>query len=1741
MDAFALRNQLVTDYSSYIKSFIAIRDERIQTRVDDELRNGLLWPDPLLQLNPSFEPGPWIDDLTAAGSLHSECSAIFRIKPEGKPSKPLRLHRHQAEAIAAASSGDSYVLTTGTGSGKSLSYIIPIVDYVLRHGSGRGIRAIVVYPMNALANSQANELEKFLSRGYPEGKPPVTFRRYTGQESDDERKEIILNPPDILLTNYVMLELLLTRPHEKKIVQAARDRLQFFVLDELHTYRGRQGADVALLTRRVREVCARPHLQCVGTSATLSASGSFADQQRQIADVACRLFGAPVKPERIIGETLRRVTAEVNLDHPDRRADLRAVAAERQEKPQLDFAGFQADSLAAWIETTFGLATEQATGRLTRATPISVSGPEGAARRLAALVDLPEERCRQAIEHTLLAGYDVLHPETGFPVFAFRLHQFISRGDTVYASLEAPEARHVSTKAQQYVPGDRSRVLLPLAFCRECGQEYYTVYQQTDSKTGAARYLARPLNEQSGDDGLQPGFLFASQEAPWPEDANAAEIIERLPEDWLEDTDQGLRVKKANRPRLPKAVHLEPGGEERADGAWFHFVKTPFPFCLACGVAYSVRQKSDYGKLAVLSSEGRSTATTVLSLTVLQSLRQDGTLSSEARKLLSFTDNRQDASLQAGHFNDFIEVGMLRSALYRAVADAGPGGISHEVLPLRVFEALRLPFELYAVDPTVKFQQKAETERALREVLAYRIYQDLRRGWRVTSPNLEQCGLLRIDYASLQELCQAQEEWADCHPALADAAPATRVEIARTLLDYLRRELAIKVDYLNPVYQESLRQLSSQRLREPWAMDEGEQLLRGFIAFPRARRRGVDDANETREHLYISGRGGFGLYLRRVNTLPDYHARLSVDETEQVIVHIFRVLKVAGLVQVVTDSPASDDPGYMIPASALIWQAGDGAQPLRDVIRVPRAPRSGSRVNQHFVDFYRQPTRRLEGLRAKEHTAQVQSDQRQQREDQFRRAELPLLYCSPTMELGVDIAQLNALNMRNVPPTPANYAQRSGRAGRSGQPALVFTYCTTGSPHDQYFFRRPQQMVAGAVTPPRLDLANEDLVRAHVHAVWLAETGQGLGSSLKDILDLEGETPTLTILPSVRVALSSANARAQARTRLQGILDTVQPELARAGWYGQDWLTRALEQAEEAFDRACDRWRDLYRSALKQREVQNKIIGDATRSQRDKDQAKRLRAEAEAQMELLTRSDTSTWQSDFYSYRYFASEGFLPGYNFPRLPLSAYIPGRRMGKSERDEYLSRPRFLAIAEFGPRSIIYHEGSRYTVNRVILPIDVQGDHGIITRSAKLCPSCGYLHPVQEGVANPDRCEQCNTLLEAPLAALMRMQNVSTKRRDRINSDEEERTRMGYELVTAVRLERDPSRNTTRLAVVHAADGRELLRLTYGQAATIWRINKGWRRRKDPHITGFVLDSERGIWANNKDAVEDDPEDPMSASRQRVVPYVEDRRNCLLIEPVEPLSLAQMASLQPALKNAIQVRYQLEDSELAAEPLPTLDERRLILLYEAAEGGAGVLRQLLDDAHAVREVAEEALRLCHFDPATGEDLHSAPHAAEACEAACYDCLMSYGNQPDHRLLDRLTVRDLLLQLAGSVVKASPVGLPRAEHVARLKVLCDSDLERAWLDFIDQRNLRLPDVAQHPLTGCHTVADFYYSDSYTAIFIDGPMHDHADIAAKDQQIDACLWDQGIAVIRFRHRDDWPAIAGQHQDLFGMTTATLL
>lgn len=1728
MNIFDFRRRLVDDYASYTRGFIEVRERHLKEFVNRQLDEGVLWPEALIQLNPAFEPGESIDELVARRELHTECSRIFRRKTRpDSAGDPLRLHRHQADAIRVAATTLPYVLTTGTGSGKSLAYIVPAVDHVLRRGSGQGIQAVIVYPMNALANSQRGELEKFLCHGYPPGRPPVRFARYTGQESFDERKQIQQNPPDILLTNYVMLELMLTRPEERRtIVQAARG-LRFLVLDELHTYRGRQGADVAMLVRRVRDVMDAPRLQCVGTSATLAGAEDPAEQKRQVAAIASQLFGANVLADHVIGETLRRVTPSRDIGDPSFRQDLAARVNDPSRRPPTDYRSFVTDPLSVWIESTFGVHLDRTGTRLVRAKPSTIRGTGGAAMRLAEVVGADVNRCEHAIQEGLLASYTCEpDPETNRPPFAFRLHQFISRGDTVHASLEPEGDRFLTVHGQRFVPHDREKVVLPLVFCRECGQEYYCVRLGKDEASGETAYLPRELTDRTEVDG-RPGYLFFGGDNPWPDEGTAT-FFDRVPEDWVEEHRGNERIKRSFRDQLPQSVWVGLNGRPSStgQGRQGHFVPAPFRFCLCCGVAYNARQSSDFGKLTALGSEGRSTATTILSLSAVKHMRDSG-LEPKARKLLSFTDNRQDASLQAGHFNDFIEVGLLRGGLHKALAASGPDGLRHENLTQKVFDALAFPMSAYASSPDAKFQAKVETDKAFRDVLGYRLYRDLKRGWRVTSPNLEQCGLLELRYLSLDELCADDAEWQatrdgkPIHEVLRGASPEIRQRVCKVLLDYLRRELAIKVNYLDRTFQEQIQQKSSQRLVDPWAIDENEVRAMEYasVAFPRA------GQGETGDYVFLSARGGFGHFLGRRATFPQLGGSLKLDDRQRIIRELLDRLAVAGIVEVVIPKRSPDDvPGYQIVADSLAWIAADGTRAFHDSIRVPRESSDGGRTNPFFVNFYRDTAANLQGLTAREHTAQVPYEERIKRENDFREARLPVLYCSPTMELGIDIADLNVVGLRNVPPTPANYAQRSGRAGRSGQPALVVTYCSTGSSHDQWFFRRPQQMVAGAVSPPRLDLANEELIRAHVQAVWLAETGADLKRSLCDILEVGSADPSLRLLDSIQADIAAEQARRRGRERSVRILEGIRTELDRSGWFSEQWLDEVLQQAARRFDLACDRWRGLYRAALAQARAQDEVIRDATRSPDDKRHSERLRREAEQQLRLLTETEDYA-QSDFYSYRYFASEGFLPGYNFPRLPLSAFIPARRT--KQREEYLSRPRFLAISEFGPRAIVYHEGSRYEINRVILPMQ---EDGVLTTRAKQCDSCGYIHQPHD-----DRCQYCDALLPREYDNLLRLQNVATRRRDKINCDEEERLRLGYEIRTGLCFSDEPAARTTAQLL---ADGEPLATLTYGRSATIWRINLGWRRRGSGSQNGFVLDIERGYWQKgDQDGKETDADDPMSPRVQRVIPFVEDRRSCLLIEPVEKLDPQQLVSLQSALKTAIQVTFQLEDNELATELLPDSSRPRFLFLYESAEGGAGVLRRLLDDPTAFARVGRQALEICHFDPDTGVDLHKAERATEDCEAACYDCLMHYANQPVHKLLDRQTIKDVLMLLSRSRAESSPGGSTRADHLVELKRLAGSGLERQWLDWLESRGLKLPSHAQKPITACRTCPDFFYSEQQVAVYIDGPPHDFPDRGRRDDDQTDAMEDAGFIVIRFHHRDDWDQTLSRYPHVFGRPT----
>ncbi len=1741
LDVFALRDFVIEEYKHFATSFTTIHATDIREQIEAIYAGERYWPEPLLQINPSYKRSTDIRGLVAQGALDPVCADIFQTK-----GAPLSLYKHQEQAIALAEAGESYVVTTGTGSGKSLCFFIPIVHQVLvakrKNGQAR-TRAIVIYPMNALANSQLEELGKFVSN--VTGASPITFARYTGQEDAEERRRIAENPPDILLTNFMMLELLMTRQDDvdRRVIDNCVG-LRFLVLDELHTYRGRQGADVALLVRRVRERLSPEQLQCIGTSATMASEGALEDKNRVVARVASKLFAVSIPDSNIIVETLERITDPSASS--DSVTPALAAAIDAGIPSNISNAELSKHPLSIWVETRLGVTFSEVDQRWVRARPMTVTE---AVTALASASGRPEPVCQTALRELLLISSvpekDRTHDEqsSAQSFFAFKLHQFISGAGHAFSTLEPVGQRTVTVDGQQFLPGQPEKRLYPVHFCRECGHEYHPV--RFVDEGGLKKVLPRSIDDtpptmdnddQPADDGDEvEQFGFVTLHPLDDSDFTFNDRDEDFPENWIEyDAGGSARLRPYYRGARPSQLHVAPDGQV-GSGARAWFIPGKFRFCLRCGYAQGGSAR-DRTRLASLSAEGRSSATTVIVASVLRWMHgaQSG-LDVFTRKLLGFSDNRQDAALQAGHFNDFLFVSLVRAGFLRALRTAGPQGLRSDELGIAAQRTLG--FDRTAQDsraewlqePNLKGFNLQEAESTLRQILAYRVWFDQRRGWRYTNPNLEQLGLVRVEYQGLDALASDQDEFENAHILLRHATPEVRSNLYRELFDHLRKWMAIKSQVLDATVLEQMVARAHSRIRVPWGFGVDEK--------PRGARWLMVDAPKRKENslrdidLIVRGgsRSALGKTLRESRLWNgDGAARnLRSSEFDTLIGDLLRAAAVHGLVS--QENTPFDQPGWRLNDAAVLFRLGE-----------PNENESSSTENAFFRDLYGNlasmlgaKVHPLFGFEAREHTAQVDGERRAIREKRFRYGEkereelaaedahlreigessrfLPVLFCSPTMELGVDISALNVVHMRNVPPTPANYAQRSGRAGRSGQGALVLTYSSSQSPHDQYFFRDPRAMVHGEVKAPLLDLANRDLVDSHLQAVWLSCVEAPLNANIAELLVLvEPQRPPRDDLMST---MSEEGVRVRAIERIERVLDLIADELSldNAPWYTgrEPYAASVAATAVDRFSKSFDRWRDLFAAAEAQRDAARRTMDDYAAPYAEKRAAQVRHAQAIDQLNLLQRG-TNSLSSDFYTYRYLATEGFLPGYNFPRLPLMAYVPATSDGRGKQT-YLQRPRFLALSEFGPNSLVYHEGRAYRVVRALLSLGRRDastpDVQLPTKSVKICVECGAGHFDDQ----TSMCHACGVSLGTAeiVKNVYRIENVATKQAERITANDEERRRQGFDLQTTFRWAQRDHELDVRNATVVDIKG-DLARLAYGPGAEITRLNKGLRRRADKKTLGFKIDPVSGYWASDEP---EDEKDPTASPRQWIVPSVQDHKNALLFTPLdESLTETSIVTLQHAFLRGIEAVFQLEEGEILAEPMPTRDVRNGFLCYEATEGGAGVLARLVAEPASLAAVARMALQVMHFDLAADAPLPSDPHLLvdqpnTACVAACYRCLMSYYNQPDHELIDRRDegVRAMLLRLAAARVQLSVALPPTAFATATSGAAGDWATEAAarGVPPVDAEPLAIEGIEVLRIWRRHYVV--------------------ALLGAASPEVLARLDDLGFEVIRFEARPTWP------------------
>jgi len=1719
MNILKIHEEILSGYRSYIESFIEIFDYDIREEVEQRLEDGTLWPEPLVQFNPAYKRALSTEELVREGTLCSEMESVFH---------RFELYSHQVGAIRLGVQPKSFVVTSGTGSGKSLTYIGSIFNHLFNKGTGNGVKAVLVYPMNALINSQEEELKKF-KENYEKhsGKPfPIKFAAFTGQTKSDLRKTIKESPPDILLTNYMMLELLLTRYEERQIKDSISENLEFLVFDELHTYRGRQGADVGMLIRRIKSRAANP-ITCIGTSATMVSKGSSTDKKKIVAEFASKIFAEAFTEEQIISEDLER-----SLDLSGVIPELGELKTAVQTR-DLDFNSedeLKTHPTAVWLENAIALKKNDQDSALERAKPIPKSE---IATRLINAAGLGAESLGTVVQHLedLFVAINNLNQRLvdqgkRYTLLPFRLHQFFAQTGSVYATLDAPDKRHITLQPGLHfaVEDEPDRFLFPHVFSRASGKTFICVYLD-EAKD---KLLPREFNDSLPEnEDLVAGYVIPGGEEVW----DPSRDIEALPSSWTRTDKSGnLVFKKEYLNRAPQRVFYTPEGQCSATkssgiSGWFMPCEPKgLLFDPTAGVFFDANT-SERTKLTTLGNEGRSTSTTITSFLTLDSLSRNG-FAPKDQKLLSFTDNRQDAALQAGHFNDFIRVTFIRSAIAKALK-ANPDGLDYTKIGSAIFSALELSPKSFAknvADDVPPFIVD-ELRKVFADYLTYQAIYDLRRGWRVILPNLEKCALLRIDYAHLKQTVAWQSGWEGI-PVLEQLSEADKAEFLYNVLDYFRLEYAIHNESLlkESTLQENEKTFGD-KLRQEWAFENLTNLNPGYL---RRKRLGARSRGKSSSMALTSA---LGKYIRQFFSEKDPDFLLNRESYEAIVDQLLALLEKAGFLVKQERRDAEGQPTfiYQLRLDRIIWKPGDGQKVRRDEVKVRSYEGFQEKPNRFFKRIYETDFSKIKTLRGEDHTGQLKNDLRIDREERFRADfynevdgrrildegrvwsdSVSALFCSPTMELGVDISALSVVHMRNAPPNAANYAQRSGRAGRSGQAALVMTYCSSYSPHDRNFFENKDQLVAGVVEEPRLDLVNRELIESHIHALVFTDIGlPDVRDAVTDLLD--PDLPDYPLRPSIRERLNLNPAEALSfRDSVMRALESLMPALKSENWFNDAWVDQVIKELPNRLDLALDRWRISYREAYSTRAKASNEIANGVYQLNSEEykRAKRLQDQATRQLDLL-RNDVRGFNelSEFYVYRYLASEGFLPGYNFTRLPIRTFVSG----KDDVGEYISRPRLIALREFGPLNIIYHNGNKYRIEQVVLP---EVDSHL--RSIRVCSKSGFW--LDDAYKTADRCPFTKIDLSdgdnrKDYVDILELAESRAEKKEYITCEEEERRRLGFNIETYFTVKPDELKRVRR-AEIRTAD-QVLLNLAYIPAAQLIQINKRDRARTDD---GFPIGMKTGFWKNKID-----PE--AKEEIRKVMLWASNTADALYIEPLTALALGTdgVITLMYALKRGIERLFQIEPAELGIAQMGALDEPN-IFLYEASEGSLGILSQLVADVGAFKQVIEEAKAVCRYDDPDYK------------EKASYGDLLSYYNQPHHLQVDRHMIQDALEKILACTIERrdTPTDRSYQEHYDRLLRQMDSNssTEKAFLDYLFKHRIRLPDSAQEEVEGLYVKPDFFYAPD-TWIFCDGTPHDRPEIQADDSKKHAAIRERGDEVIVYHYKNSLDELVQKYPDVF--------
>ncbi|MEW6246510.1 MAG: DEAD/DEAH box helicase [Nitrospirota bacterium] len=1686
---------LIEQYRSFIKSSYRLADPHLRAQFEKHVnRAEVLVKGPYVTLARDFAEGERLDQLLASGCGHPALACLHW------PFGAMALYAHQEDALRAVEGGRNVIVKTGTGSGKTEAFLLPVLSGVLRlkEQGIRGTKAILLYPMNALANDQLLRLRNLLR----DSNTGITFALYTGDSETvtsalgeplarhelTRREDIRHNPPDILLTNYKQLEFLLVRKADRSLFTPS---LRYVVLDELHSYRGALATEIACLLRRLKARCGlkRGDLHAIGTSATVSqdAGGDAA-----LARFATELFDELFEPADIIGERYRDTPASGPPYDPPAvqlsEEDLRTLSQADQNKlvrlaeylcgRQAPASGSTHRKLLALLAGNRAVSTLQ----LAAALPQTFDELADVLRKtVPSYGQLSREAVVRLIEAYLLLGSygDDEHP----PLLRPKLHTFFHGVYDVGLCMN-PACRTLATDGS-----DRCRscggAVRPAVLCRTCGQDFVKVRFDPDHQEQTI-----PNEEFLSDE--ETAFItpfLIGERADSDDDTNGGE-----PED--EEPRPRRRRQTAAEKRLKQfyvdhvrgiVFPVEPDGVPKENLSIQHVLRGRGSTCPVCNSRYT------RGDVLTLLRTGVASSVSVLGTHHLDRVPED------ERKLLIFADNRQDAAHQAGYMSDRHRQFALRHAVEAAVREAGPSGIALQDLPNRVRE-------IFQNIGLVKRILTRDEEASWRRTLEYEIAGEFCRAshQRITLENL---ALVEVQYEFLDRLV-TDPRFLDCCRR-ANLEVEKGAVLLRAMLDFMRRKRAVSFDF----YQSFL---DPKKTPWSWLTDDPYGLAipeheRGAVFFmldrPEALRSRSVSGIKLEPLVKDTDRGAAGgiaklvcdkagldntiadEWVRRVIALLSEYEMLEpppvVPEPVRRHLHGQRPLQLAKRIVRLVKA----EQGWRC-RKCSIWRpyridvclASTGCSGVNEDLQL-----SSADPGNYYVQLY--TADRPRRLRALEHTAQIDQDTRAKREQEFKDGKIEALVCSPTLELGVDIGSLYSVLLRNAPHTPANYVQRAGRAGRRLRIGFVTTFCGAG-PHDRHCFEDPAWLVRGEFKPPVVRLANEKILARHARSFALEELNEDFSWLMGELLE------------------DIQNPAVLKRDRYAHLLEALRAHSAEVSAKAIDVFGHKVHVANvvndfpDEFERTVARWHERVIRLHREFHAYARIV-----STRESEQKRRARERA--YRELTTDREKA------FVLSYFAEEGVLPSYQFPTDTFSL-DPG--VGDTPT---LRRPAWIALFEFAPGNMVYANGHKLKSIRAFFEGGRRsgpGDHGAdqtgrVERFC-FCNQCGFA--AKEVVNN---CPQCGHRM-TDQAEVALIDAFEAEEHTQITSAEDSRQRLTFKrqehLLDAAHREARlypyefvtlEFRNHANLLVTNW--GRQSRETDRGEQFDLCPICG----RHRPHgLTGRRLarwdENHRGICSG-------DPR-PFILGYE----FFADVLLFPLIPGIAPAdndeAIAFCRTLGKALVVGAQERLEIEQDEIAYFQHPDGAGGWTLVFYETAPGGAGYLEQLAQDLRGWAKASYD--RLYNHD----------------CERACYRCLKTARNQFDHALLNKELVRSFLFQLSMVEPRAAPhVGRAHGGRASSLEWLehlktdrpaqptSETAIEQALLHAIRAGD-RLPEpVPQYPVCDHSqkpiTVPDFAYPDRRIAIYCDGfAYHGNRDTLESDAHKRNLLQAMGWKVLVF-------------------------